>query len=121
MTAGRWVRVGDAAKWVKGHGRQVELDGATIAVFWDGAAWTAVDDACPHMGASLADGRLYGNELQCSWHDWRFNRETGQCPLREWARVRVYPVLHRRWRRLDRAAGAAAREGRGRAMTTRNG
>jgi nitrite reductase (NADH) small subunit/3-phenylpropionate/trans-cinnamate dioxygenase ferredoxin subunit len=92
VTNDRWVRVGDVASWFKGHGRQVHLDGAPIAVFWDGVTWTALDDTCPHMGASLADGRIYGDEVQCSWHDWRYNRKTGQCPVREWARVRVYPV-----------------------------
>ena len=80
------------ARGSTGAAARFDLDGRRIAVFWDGATWTAVDDTCPHMGASLADGRLYGDELQCSWHDWRYNRTTGQCPVREWARVRVHPV-----------------------------
>jgi nitrite reductase (NADH) small subunit/3-phenylpropionate/trans-cinnamate dioxygenase ferredoxin subunit len=92
VTSEDWVRVGDAAQWVKGRGRRVDIDGAPIAVFWDGAAWTALDDTCPHMGASLADGRLFGNELQCSWHEWRYDRASGQCPLRPWAHVRVHEV-----------------------------
>jgi nitrite reductase (NADH) small subunit len=87
-----WVRVGDAARWVKGRGRQVELDGVKIAVFWDGERWMALDDKCPHMGASLADGRLFGDQLQCSWHEWRYDTTTGQCPLRSWARVNVHEV-----------------------------
>jgi len=87
-----WVRVGDVALWVKGRGRKVDVLGLPIAVFWDGATWTALDDTCPHMGASLADGRLFGKELQCSWHEWRYDRTTGQCPLRPWARVDVHEV-----------------------------
>jgi len=87
-----WIRVGDVAQWVKGRGRQVDVSGLAVAVFWDGATWTAVDDTCPHMGASLADGRLFGGELQCSWHEWRYDRTTGQCPLRPWARVDVHEV-----------------------------
>ena len=92
MTTDAWIRVGDAARWVKGRGRQVDVAGDKVAVFWDGNAWTAVDDTCPHMGASLADGRLFGSELQCSWHEWRYDRTTGQCPLRPWAKVRVHEV-----------------------------
>lgn len=84
------MRVGDAARWVKGRGRRVDLWGEPVAVFWDGARWIAVGDTCPHMGASLADGRLIGPELQCSWHEWRYDTTTGQCPVRDWARVRVY-------------------------------
>jgi nitrite reductase (NADH) small subunit len=87
-----WIRVGDVALWVKGRGRKVDIEGTPIAVFWDGATWTALDDTCPHMGASLADGRLFGKELQCSWHEWRYDRTTGQCPLRPWARVNVHDV-----------------------------
>ena len=87
-----WIRVGEAAQWVKGRGRRIDVDGVAIAVFWDGAAWTALDDTCPHMGASLADGRLDGAELQCSWHEWRYDRTTGQCPVRPWARVRIHEV-----------------------------
>ena len=87
-----WVRVGDVALWVKGRGRRVEIDDRPIAVFWDGASWTALDDTCPHMGASLADGRLFGGELQCSWHEWRYDRKTGRCPVRPWARVNVHEV-----------------------------
>jgi nitrite reductase (NADH) small subunit/3-phenylpropionate/trans-cinnamate dioxygenase ferredoxin subunit len=86
------VRVGDASLWIKGRGRQVRVDTEIVAVFFDGARWFAVDDTCPHMGASLADGRLFGNELQCSWHEWRYDTITGQCPVRPWAKVRVYDV-----------------------------
>jgi nitrite reductase (NADH) small subunit/3-phenylpropionate/trans-cinnamate dioxygenase ferredoxin subunit len=92
VSGDRWVRVGDAASWVKGRGRRIDLDGRPIAVFWDGSSWTALDDTCPHMGASLADGRLFGGELQCSWHEWRYDRTTGRCPVRPWAKVRVHPV-----------------------------
>jgi len=92
VTDGRWVRVGEAAQWTRGRGRRIEVDGEPVAVFWDGARWIAVDDTCPHMGASLADGRLFGGELQCSWHEWRYDTATGQCPVRPWARVRVWPV-----------------------------
>jgi len=90
VTKDDWVRVGEAARWVKGRGRRVDVAGVAIAVFWEGKRWIAVDDTCPHMGASLADGHLVGSELQCSWHEWRYDTTTGQCPLREWARVRVY-------------------------------
>jgi nitrite reductase (NADH) small subunit len=92
VTPADWIRVGDAAAWVKGRGRRVDVAGQPVAVFWDGASWTALDDTCPHMGASLADGRLFGGEIQCSWHEWRYDRATGRCPVRSWAQVRVHPV-----------------------------
>jgi nitrite reductase (NADH) small subunit len=100
-----WVKVGEAARWVKGRGRRVVVEGAPVAIFFDGARWIAVDDTCPHMGASLADGHLVGDLLQCSWHEWRYDTHTGQCPLRDWARVRVHEVRIERgdvWIRVPR-------------------
>ena len=90
-----WVRVGDAALWKYRRSRQVDVGGVKVAVFRDGDRWVAVADMCPHMGASLADGRLEGEQIQCSWHEWRYDVHTGQCPIREWAKVRVYSVERR--------------------------
>jgi nitrite reductase/ring-hydroxylating ferredoxin subunit len=90
-----WVRVGDAPAFRPGRGRRVVVAGAPVAVFWDGDRWLALDDTCPHMGASLSDGRLFGAELQCSWHEWRYDVSTGLCPVRPWARVRVHEVVAR--------------------------
>ena len=90
-----WVRVGDAALWKYRLGRQVDVSGVKVAVFRDGDRYVAVADTCPHMGASLADGRLKDGQIQCSWHEWRYDVVTGQCPFREWAKVRVYEVERR--------------------------
>ena len=93
MTDGSgWSRVGDAAAWTRGRGRRVEVEGVPVAIFRDRAGWLALDDTCPHMGASLADGHLSGRVLQCSWHEWRYDTATGICPIRPWARVRVHEV-----------------------------
>lgn len=89
---GPFVKVGRVQDFRIGRGRQVDVEGAKIAVFLTRDGWIALDDTCPHMGASLADGRLSGHELQCSWHEWRFDTATGRCPLRPWACVRVHEV-----------------------------
>ena len=105
--------VGDASLWKRGRGRQVEVEGVPVAVFRDGERWIAVDDTCPHMGASLADGRLLGGELQCSWHEWRYDTTTGRCPVRPWATVRVHGVAVRDgivWVRLAPAPAPAPPE-----------
>ncbi|MFR0690316.1 Rieske (2Fe-2S) protein [Enterobacterales bacterium AE_CKDN230030158-1A_HGKHYDSX7] len=39
----------------------------------------AIDDRCPHAGASLFSGRLDGRWLQCPAHGLRFDLNTG-CP-----------------------------------------
>jgi nitrite reductase (NADH) small subunit/3-phenylpropionate/trans-cinnamate dioxygenase ferredoxin subunit len=107
-----WVRVGDAALWKHRRSRQVEVEGEKVAVFRDGERFIAVGDTCPHMGASLADGKLENGVIQCSWHEWRYDASTGQCPIREWAKVRVYEVERRGdgvWVRAGSEASAPPR------------
>ena len=41
----------------------------------------ALRDACPHRGMPLSCGRFDGNEVECSYHGWRFDAHTGQCRL----------------------------------------
>jgi nitrite reductase (NADH) small subunit len=37
----------------------------------------AVDDVCPHMGASLGSGHVEGDTVTCPWHAWRFRLSDG--------------------------------------------
>lgn len=70
-----------------GQRKLVFVDGASVVVFnIDGQAY-AVDNSCPHNGASLASGQLDGYVLRCPAHGMRFDlrdgieREaTGLCP-----------------------------------------
>lgn len=54
------------------EGKTVLARGKLIAVFRDGERLFALDDACPHMGASLAGGHVEGGVVTCPWHAWRF-------------------------------------------------
>lgn len=63
------ARVGDIPT---GEGRAYVVEGRSIAVFHVDGQYTAIDDACPHMGASLADGYLEEGAVTCPWHAWRF-------------------------------------------------
>jgi len=39
----------------------------------------ALRDACPHRGMPLSCGQLDGEQVECSYHGWRFDVHTGQC------------------------------------------
>ena len=41
----------------------------------------ALHDACPHRGMPLSHGRFDGQEVECSYHGWKFDAHTGQCRL----------------------------------------
>lgn len=61
----------------EGEGRAFEVAGRMIAVFLVKGRYSAILDACPHMGASLASGQCEEGAVYCPWHAWRFCITTG--------------------------------------------
>jgi vanillate O-demethylase monooxygenase subunit len=64
----------------------------------------ALEDRCCHRHAPLSAGRLVGNEVECGYHGFVFDRfgrcirVPGQPEIPRKARVRSYPVIERdRW------------------------
>jgi nitrite reductase/ring-hydroxylating ferredoxin subunit len=51
-------------------------DAEVLVVRIDGA-FHAYNGICPHQSISLVDGRLDGEVLTCSAHEWQFNARTG--------------------------------------------
>src|SRR6202166_1896739 len=41
----------------------------------------ALRDACPHRGMPLSCGGVDGQQLECSYHGWKFDAHTGQCKV----------------------------------------
>ena len=64
--------VGNVSDFEENQGKAVVVDGRMVAVFKKGDEWFAIDDLCPHMGASLAEGYVEENTVTCPWHAWRF-------------------------------------------------
>jgi nitrite reductase (NADH) small subunit len=48
-----------------------------IAIFNQEGVFHAMDDFCPHMGASLAGGWIEEGTVACPWHAWRFSLKDG--------------------------------------------
>lgn len=78
----------------EGEGRAFAVDGSLVAVFNVQGRFHAINDVCPHMGASLSEGYLTGEEVTCPWHAWRFCVRDGTWLDNPNARVRTesYPV-----------------------------
>ena len=70
------AKVGDIAE---GQGQAFEVGDKVIAVFLHDGRYYAIDDMCPHMGASLATGFLNTETMwvACPWHGWRFDVRDG--------------------------------------------
>jgi len=62
------------------EGLTVEVAGQEYALFRINGAVTCIDSACPHEGASLADGEVRDGVVVCPWHSWEFDACTG-CSL----------------------------------------
>ena len=56
-----------------------------------GTIW-AIQDSCPHQGASLASGTVDGLRLACHRHDWVFDLRTGRETSRGRACAHTYPA-----------------------------
>ena len=61
----------------EGQGEPFEVNGRVVAVFNDGGEYFAIDDLCPHMGASLSAGPLEDGIVSCPWHAWRYKISDG--------------------------------------------
>jgi nitrite reductase/ring-hydroxylating ferredoxin subunit len=60
-----------------GTGKVVQADGRSIALFNVDGAFFAIDNACPHRGGPLGNGKLTGDTVECPWHGSQFNVKTG--------------------------------------------
>ncbi|MFT5523360.1 MAG: nitrite reductase (NADH) small subunit [Pirellulaceae bacterium] len=68
------AKVGDIEE---GKGMAYNVNGRTVAIFLENGEYSAIDDLCPHMGASLAAGYLEDGTVACPWHAWRFCTKDG--------------------------------------------
>lgn len=57
---------------------QVESSDLTLAVFNVGGTFYVTDDACTHGPGSLSEGYLHGHEIECDFHNGRFDLRTGE-------------------------------------------
>lgn len=69
-------------------------DGHALALYRLDDGVYATDDTCTHGAASLSeDGQLDGDQVECSWHNGRFDIRTGAaCAMPCDAALRTWPV-----------------------------
>lgn len=89
---GRWIEIARVGQVPPGTSVVVVDGDEAIALFNVGGAFHAIDNRCPHAGASLADGDLEGTTVHCPLHGWTFDVVTGVCAVARSARVHCFPV-----------------------------
>lgn len=82
-----------AGKLPQAGGRALfEFDDKSLALFNVEGDVFAIDDSCPHQGASLCGGRLEGRVIQCCAHGLRFDLRSGYLLNSTAVKVVNYPV-----------------------------
>ncbi|WP_321945413.1 Rieske (2Fe-2S) protein [Paraburkholderia sp. J10-1] len=88
----REVPVGAADELAPGQRKLVFVDGRSIVLFNIEGQMHAVDNSCPHNGASLASGALEGCMLRCPAHGLRFDVRSGCMPGAGGLKLTTFPV-----------------------------
>jgi nitrite reductase/ring-hydroxylating ferredoxin subunit len=67
-----FVTVAKVGEIAPGCGGTFNVGERLVAVFNSDGEYLAIDDLCPHMGASLGAGQVEDGVVACPWHAWRF-------------------------------------------------
>lgn len=106
-----WHHVAQTSEIEPGRPKILEINGKSIGVFFEGGRFFAVLNHCPHFGAPVCLGKVFGAVvadepgvqsydasrpiLRCPWHRWEFDLETGRAltPIKQ--RLKTYNVVVR--------------------------
>ncbi len=73
-----WRRVAEVDEIDDDEPRQVLVGKRIIALYKVGRVFYATDDTCTHEFASLSDGYIEGDTIECPLHQARFHIPTGK-------------------------------------------
>lgn len=73
-----WVAVADEMALGEGETLRVEVDGQVMAIARIEGRVYAFQEFCTHRYGPLSEGALRGCEVQCPWHNSRFDVRTGK-------------------------------------------
>jgi phenylpropionate dioxygenase-like ring-hydroxylating dioxygenase large terminal subunit len=82
MLTGFWYRALGSSQVGRGTLHKAMLLETPLVIGRDaeGRAF-ALQDACPHRGMPLSCGQFDGQQVECSYHGWKFDVQSGQCKL----------------------------------------
>lgn len=89
----KWHDAGSQCELPVNSARCVTIEGIPIALFHLKSGLYATHDTCTHADASLAEGYLDGEEVECPLHQGRFHIPTGKALCRPViVDVQTFPV-----------------------------
>lgn len=88
-----YVAAAAASALANGERQIVEIDGQAIALFNVAGTYYAIADLCSHDDGPVAEGNVYGYEIECPRHGARFDMRTGQAlSFPAPTNIQAYPV-----------------------------
>jgi len=73
-----WVKVANKNEIEEGKGKELNLNGQRIALFFANKKYYAIEALCRHQDGSLAPGKIEGEVVECPLHFWHYNIRTGE-------------------------------------------
>jgi ferredoxin-NADP reductase/nitrite reductase/ring-hydroxylating ferredoxin subunit len=73
-----FVKVADTKDIQSSHMKEVQVNGENICIANVDGKYYAIGSICTHEGGPLADGTLEGYEVECPWHQSKFDVRTGE-------------------------------------------
>ena len=73
-----YIKVAQTTDLAEGEKKKITLEAREILLTNVKGSYYAIDNICPHMGGSLYDGKLEGNNIICPKHGSVFDVTTGK-------------------------------------------
>ena len=74
-----FVKVADTTHLRHSKMKEIQINGEKdICIVNVDGKYYAIGNVCTHEGGPLADGTLSGHEVECPWHDSKFDVRTGE-------------------------------------------
>ena len=73
-----FVRVAETKDIQTSQMKEVQIDGKNVCIANVDGKYYAIGNVCTHEGGPLADGVLEGYEVECPWHQSKFDVRTGK-------------------------------------------
>jgi ferredoxin-NADP reductase/nitrite reductase/ring-hydroxylating ferredoxin subunit len=73
-----YVKVAKKSDIALSHMKEVQVNGQSVCLANIGGEYLAINNICSHEGGPLADGKLQGYEVECPWHQSKFDLRTGE-------------------------------------------
>jgi ferredoxin-NADP reductase/nitrite reductase/ring-hydroxylating ferredoxin subunit len=73
-----FVKVAETKDIQTSQMKEIQVDSEDICIANIDGKYYAIGNVCTHEGGPLADGRLEGYEVECPWHQSKFDVRTGE-------------------------------------------